>query len=143
MSCNTRKITRQKGTTARAFTFIEAMIALAIVAISLLALIKLHITSIATAQKAEVISQAVLLAEGKIAETIAPGYPALATDSGAVERNGITMNWRTEVTSMPFSTPGNTGIDGLRKVSVDIAWSNGIGRKNLQMSTCVADRKLR
>jgi type II secretion system protein I len=143
MSCKTQKITRHKAATAGAFTFIEVMIALAIVAISLLALIKLHITSITTAQKAEAISQAVLLAEGKIAETIAPGYPALATDSGVAERNGITMNWRTEVTSMPFSTPGNTGIDGLRIVSVDIAWPSGIGRRNLKMSTCVADRKLR
>ena len=126
----------------RAFTFVEVVIALAIVSISLLTLLRLHIISISMVDKAQVTTQAVLLANEKIAETVAAGYPKEGTDSGTTEKNGLTLNWQTEVRDLRLGQLDKVNITGLRKILVDITWKQGVGRKQLQTSTYVADRKL-
>jgi len=126
----------------RAFTFVEVVTALAIVSISLLALIRLHIISISMADAAEITSQAIFLADEKIAETLALGYPEEGTNSGTVEKNALCLNWQTEVTDLRLPQLDGADITGLRKISVDVSWKQGVSRKHLQMSTYVADRKL-
>jgi len=126
----------------RAFTFVEVVVALAIVSISLLTLLRLHIISISMVDKAQITTQAVLLANEKIAETVAAGYPETGTNSGSMEKNGLTLNWQTEVTDLRLPQLDKVNIDGLRKILVDITWKQGLSRKQLQMSTYVADRKL-
>ena len=137
------------------FTFVEVIVALAIVSISLLGLIRLHLISINMAEAAEVKSQAVLLAEEKIAETLALGYPEKGTKSGTVEKNALCMRWRTEVTDLQSPRWLQANITGLRRVCVNVGWELGAGYKpgrspgqdqtrlrRVQMSTYVADRKL-
>jgi prepilin-type N-terminal cleavage/methylation domain-containing protein len=131
-----------RGTRKSAFTFIEVLIALVIVSISLLALIRLHLISIRMTEAAGITSQAVLLANEKISETLAAGFPEEGTDSGSVELNALCLNWRTEVTNIEPYHLGDMDIAGLRRILVDISWEEGIRRKHLQMSTYVADRKL-
>jgi type II secretion system protein I len=126
----------------RAFTFVEVVVALAIVSISLLALLRLHIISISMVDKAQITSQAVLLANEKIAETVAAGYPEEGTNSGTMEKNGLTLNWQTEVTDLRLPQLDKVHITGLRKILVDITWKQGVSRKQLQTSTYIADRKL-
>ena len=126
----------------RAFTFVEVIIALAIVSISLLTLLRLHIISISMVDKAQITTQAVLLANEKIAEMVAAGYPETGTNSGSTEKNGLTLSWQTEVTDLRLPQLDKVNIEGLRKVIVDITWKQGLSRKQLQMSTYVADRKL-
>lgn len=126
----------------RAFTFVEVVVALAIVSISLLALLRLHIISISMVDKAQITTQAVLLANEKIAETVAAGYPEEGTNSGTMEQNGLTLNWQTEVTDLRLPQLDKMHITGLRKILVDITWKQGVSRKQLQTSTYVADRKL-
>ena len=124
------------------FTFIEVIVALTIVAISLLGLIRLHLISIRMVEAAEITSQAVLLAEEKIAEILALGYPKEGTMSGTVERNALSIHWRTEVADLQSRHLTEAKIIGLRKISVDVGWKQGTAYKNLQMSTYVADRRL-
>jgi type II secretion system protein I len=131
-----------QGMRTKAFTFIEVIVALTIVSISLLALLRLHIISISMVEKAQITSQAIFLANAKIAETLAAGYPNEGANSGTVERNGLTLNWQTEVTDLQLPQLQEADITGLRRVLVDVGWKQGIGRKHLQMSTYVADRKL-
>ena len=126
----------------RAFTFVEVVVALAIVSISLLALLRLHLISITMVDKAHITSQAVLLANEKIAEMVAAGYPKEGTNSGTMEKNGLTLNWQTEVTNLRLPQLEKVRITGLRKILVDITWKQGRSRKQLQTSTYVADRKL-
>ena len=126
----------------RAFTFVEVVVALAIVSISLLALLRLHLISVTMVDKAQITSQAVLLANEKIAETVAAGYPKEGTNSGTMEQNGLTLNWQTEVTDLRLPQLDKVHITGLRKILVDITWKQGVSRKQLQTSTYVADRKL-
>lgn len=124
-----------------AFTFIEVIIALAIASISVLALLRLHIGSIAMADSAEMNTQAVLLAEQKIAETLALDYPEVGTNAGSVENNGLTLKWQTEVTDLTVPELHDADVNRLRKVSVDVTLQ-ALGRKHLQMSTYIADKKL-
>jgi len=126
----------------QAFTFVEVIVALAIVSISLLGLIRLHLISIRMAEAAEVTSQAVLLAEEKIAETLALGYPKEGAKSGTVQKNALCLRWRTEVTDLQSRHLAESNITGLRRICVDVGWKQGAGYKNLQMSTYVADRRL-
>lgn len=126
----------------RAFTFVEVVVALSIVSISLLALLRLHIISISMVDKAQITSQAILLANEKIAETVAAGYPKEGTNSGTTEKNGLALNWQTEVKDLRLPQLDKVYITGLRKILVDISWKQGVSRKQLQMSTYVADRKL-
>ena len=91
---------------------------------------------------AQITTQAVLLANEKIAETVAIGYPETGTNSGSMEKNGLTLNWQTEVTDLRLPQLDKVNIEGLRKILVDITWKQGLSRKQLQMSTYVADRKL-
>ncbi len=79
------------------FTFVEVVVALAIVSISLLALIKLHLVSIRLAETARITSNAVFLADQKIAETLALGYPKEGANCGTVEENAVCLHWQTEV----------------------------------------------
>ncbi len=126
----------------RAFTFIEVIVSLSIVSISLLGLIRLHLISISMAEAAEVTSQAVLLAEEKIAETLALGYPKEGTKSGTVEKNTLCLRWRTEVADLQSPQLTEADITGLRRICVEVDWKQGAGSKSLQMSTYVADRRL-
>lgn len=124
------------------FTFIEVVVALAIVSISLLALIKLHLVSIRLAETARITSNAVFLADQKIAETLALGYPKEGADCGTVENNAVCLHWQTEVTPLQLSQLAQAGVTGLREISVDVSWEHGTGQKHIRMFTYVADRKL-
>ena len=125
-----------------AFTFIEVIIALAIVSISMLALLKLNLISIRMTEAAEVTSQAVFLANEKIEETLALGYPEIGTDAGTVEKDGLSLNWQTEVTDLQLPCLQGVDIAGLRKVLVNVNWKKAVGREHLRMSTYIADTKL-
>jgi len=132
----------QKNLRTKAFTFIEVIVALTIVSISLLALFRLHLISIRMTETAETTSQAVFLAGEKIAEKLALGYPEEETDSGTVEKNGLCLQWQTEVTDLQSPQLDEANITGLRRVLVDVSWKQGTGHKHLQMSTYAADWKL-
>jgi hypothetical protein len=121
----------------------EVVIALAITSISLLALLRLHLVSTVLADTAELTSQAVLLADGKIAEALAEDYPDLGVTRGTVQHGGTSFQWQREVADTYLYHLGNLNIHGLRKISVDIRWKNGLANKYLNISTYVADRILK
>lgn len=127
----------------KAFTFMEAIIALTIVSISLLALIKLHISSIRLVDAADVAVQAVFLADEKISETLATGFPEVGTHSGTVEKDTLRFQWQTQVTDLHSTQLEQVNIKAMRELTVDVSWKQGFNRKHLQMQTCVADAKLK
>ena len=135
--CATIRVTRKS-----AFTFIEVLIALVIVSISLLGLIRLHLISINMTDAAQIKSQAILLANEKIAETLAADYPEEGTNFGTVNKNNLTLSWQTQVTDLQLPQSDGVNIAGLRKILVDVSWKQGSSREQLRMSTYVADRKL-
>lgn len=125
---------------ANGFTFVEALIALAVVSIALLALLRLQLLTIRIADRARVTSQAVFLAEGKIAETLALGYPKPGNNSGTVADNGVALDWQVEVTDLRLPQLSAAAGAGLRKILVDVSWKQRLGRNHLQMTTYVAQK---
>ena len=137
-----RNSLQHRASSPLAFTFVEVVAALAIVSISLLALIKLHLVSIRLADTARITSKAVFLADQKIAETLALDYPKEGANCGTVEENALCLYWQTEVKPLQLPQLAQAGIAGLREISVDVSWEQGAGQKHIRMSTYVANRKL-
>jgi type II secretion system protein I len=128
-------------TRSKAFTFIEVLVALAIASIALLGLLRLHLVSMMTAEAAQAMTQAVFLAQERLAEASAPGYPRQGADSGSVERNGLSFVWQTEITDVGSQATGSLPVRGLRQVRSTVTWQQGANRKSLQMNTYVADTR--
>jgi type II secretory pathway pseudopilin PulG len=125
-----------------AFSLGEVIVALAIVSISLLGLLRLQLLSIAASEKANALTEAMLLAQSKIAETGASGFPALGTSQGSVKANSLVLQWQTRVTQSAL-VPLDQGLSSnLHKVTVNVSWMHGAGKKNVEMVTHVADRTL-
>ncbi len=130
---------------ARAFTLIETVAALAIVSIALLGLLQLHLISIRMADKAQMTTQAVLLAQEKMAEVLSSGFPQPGMRSGVVETDGVRLTWRTEVTdaSMSQRQPLGVRLDNLRRLSVDVTYGDSPRERPIRLTTCVAEKKIR
>jgi type II secretion system protein I len=132
-----------KATTTRpkGFTLIEILVALAVASIALLGLLRLHLLSMSTADAAWAMTQAVFLAQAKLAEASAPDYPRQGADSGVVEANGLSLTWTTEVTDAGSRASGSLPLKGLRQIRSTVTWQDGANRKSVQMDTYVADSK--
>jgi len=128
---------------ARGFTFVEVLAALAVASIALLGLLRLHLISIRMAESAETTARAVLIAQQKIDETLASGFPEPAVSTGRLRDRRVCFRWRTEVSEPRLNGTIEPGFAGLRKVSVDVAWKQGLRRRHLQLSTLVARRTAR
>ena len=129
----------------RAFTLIEVMAALAIVSTALLALLRLHLVSVRTADKAQITTQAVFLAQEKMAEALSVGYPPIGTKTGTAEIDGCSFTWRTKVTEAgpPQQPRSSLRLDHLRRLSVDVTWQTGPGGKRVELTTYAAESKIR
>lgn len=123
-----------------AFTFIEVAAALAIASIALLGLLHLHLLSLRTADAAQTMAQAVLLADEKLAEALCSERPEIGTRTGTVETNGARLAWRTEVTY--FDPLRLHHPNTLRRVHVNVTWRAGARSEGVQMTTCIADRRV-
>jgi len=124
---------------AKGFTFIEVLAALAIASIALLGLLKLHLLSMATADAAQELSQAVFVAQEQLAEASAPDYPRRGTTSGTIERNGLQFIWRTEITDATGHDMRSLALRGLRQIQTTVTWEREGDRKSTQMTTYVAN----
>lgn len=129
-------------TRSRGFTFVEVLIALAVASIGLLGLLRLHLLSTATADAAQATTEAVFVAQAQIAEVLARGFPAQGTTSGAVERNGQTFAWTTEIRDV--ARPGGRDVTarGLREVAATVTWNPSSDPKTVTMTTLVADTRI-
>jgi len=131
---------------ARAFTLIEAVAALAIAATALLALLQLHLISLRTADKAQATTQAVFLAQEKMAEILSAGFPQIGTKAGVVEIDGARLSWRTEVTesrALPVKSKAGTAVPRLRKLSVEVACGDGPREGQVRLTSYMAENKIR
>jgi type II secretion system protein I len=123
------------------FTLIEAVVALAVVSIALLGLLRLHLLSVASADRAQTLTAAVLLARARITEATCAGYPSVGVESGRTDTEGGEMTWRTQVTNV---RPARRSAvrEGLRRIAVEVAWGQGHARKQIEMTTYVAETRI-
>ncbi|VEN72560.1 conserved hypothetical protein [Candidatus Desulfarcum epimagneticum] len=81
----------------KGFTLIETIVAMAVAAIALTAIFKLHLQSLSIAQNASFYSAAPLLAEGKLCEWRLKPLDELTDSSGNFEDDFGGYQWRVEI----------------------------------------------
>jgi general secretion pathway protein I len=110
-----------KGRTRnRAFTLVEVMVALAIIALSLTAVAAKMSRMIDTSNSMRERTYASWIAQNKIAELrLANVLPEVSATSGEVDYANLTWRWRAVVSE--------SGIENLYRVDVEISYASGDG----------------
>ena len=121
------------------FSLIEIITALAILGISLAGLIRLHLASMATADKAESLFQATLLAETKLNKILAEDETRPGTVSGSERRGSAVYQWqaiitREHVAGWPSRTPP-------QQIRLQVSWGQGRSRQQIELNTYGAKRR--
>ena len=120
----------------RGFTLVEVIIAIAFMAVAMVGLLRLQVVSIRTTDHARGLSRAALLADAKMAETLAAGCADAGTVAGTAAGSEAPLDW--QVTVADAHLDELDGIDGPRSVTVRVSWQDGRDRRHVQLVTYVA-----
>jgi general secretion pathway protein I len=148
---NWKRVRRAGHGLPAGFTLLEVLVAVAVVAIALVPLLRLHLLSLDATVRAQDLTTAVLLAQGKLA-TMAPG-PTLQTgeEEGAFEDPELVrFRWHTTVTehvlpplTPPPSTPGQPAAPPadikVWHIAVTVRWADGQSERNYTLDTYAVD----
>jgi general secretion pathway protein I len=116
-------VKRMPPVTAAGFTLIEVLVAIAIVAIALVAFLRLHLLSLDDTIRAQDLTTAVLLAQSKMA-TLGT-FPEAGEDKGTFEGPELERySWTTEVTEHTLDIGGSQPIE-LQRLQVTVHWLDG------------------
>lgn len=127
---------------ARAFSLIEVMIALLVVAIAMVGLLRLQVVSIRVTDRAAQLSRATLLADAKMAEALAQDKTETGSAEGRVDEEGRKpLRWRVTVSAASPKGLEDAGVKDLRQVSVVVTWEDGAAEKRVQLVTFKGDRQ--
>ncbi|MHB8428677.1 MAG: type II secretion system minor pseudopilin GspI [Acidiferrobacterales bacterium] len=98
---------------ARGFTLLEVLVALAVLAIALVAVMRVTIQSVETSISLRNHLEAQWVAENRLTEHQLRGdWPSTDTTSGTTEFNGRKWYWREEVAATP--------IPGFRRIRIEV-----------------------
>jgi general secretion pathway protein I len=111
------------------FTLLEVMIALAIIAGSLVVILHSHFLSVNLANRATGESLASLLAKEKMEEITREGFPEKAIEEGVFEEHPH-FRWRQMVEQAKFF---EKDIEELRRITVVISWFDGRNEQELSV----------
>jgi len=121
---NRRRVNHRYTGTAAGFTLLEVLVAVAIVATALVAFMGLHARSLDATIRAQDLTTAVLLAQGKMATM--GEFPDTGEEQGKFEGPELErFQWATAVTEHTLE-----GVDGgkavtVRRVEVAVYWADG------------------
>ena len=104
------------------FTLLEVMVALAVVAIALVPLLRLHLLSLDATLRAQDLSTAVLLAQEKMATM--PPFPEAGEEQGTFEGPDFDrFRWQTAVTEDEVILAAQP--IAIRHLAVTVLWTDG------------------
>jgi general secretion pathway protein I len=103
------------------FTLLEVMIALAIIAITLVTLLASQSQSLSLASEAKLNTMAALLAQSKMAEIEAENPEDLASDSGDFGEDFPNYHWNLTVSNPGFSG-AEQALEYLKQIDLVISW---------------------
>lgn len=123
----------------RGFSLIEIIAALAIMGIALAGLLRLHLISVAAADKAVGLVQATLLAEAKLNEFMGSSEESSQPLSGSEQVGSALYQWNAvlgeeQVAGWPMRKP-------LHRVDIRVSWGQGRSRQQVELSTFKTLRK--
>ena len=97
------------------FTFLEVMIAVAVIAISFVTLIGSQSQSVAIGTDARQRLMASFLAQQKLAELEAAGFDEIYSSEGDFDEDFPSFHWKTEISSVSGDELGIEGADDMLK----------------------------
>ena len=110
--------------TTAGFTLLEIMVALAIVAIALVPLLRLHLLSLDATIRSQDLTTAILLAQGQLAAMGA--FPEEGEDTGTFEEPDLEkFRWHTAVKEHTFSSEDGDKEVEVRHITVTVLWTDG------------------
>lgn len=105
------------------FTLLEVMVALAIMAIVLVSVYKMHAQSLAMNTAARFYTQAPLLAQRKLAELETSATPDLAEGAGDFGADFPGYTWKVATEPLAVESLGTIGTD-LKKIDITVSLGN-------------------
>jgi general secretion pathway protein I len=121
---NSRRVKRQTQTAAAGFTLLEVLVAVAIVAIALIAFMGLHLSSLDATIRAQDLTTAVLLAQGKMATM--GEFPETGEEQGKFEGPELErFQWSTAVTEHTLDALAGGQTVKVRRLEVTVYWIDG------------------
>lgn len=131
---NRRQGKRWRPQPAGGFTLLEIVVAVAIVAVVLVALIGLQLRSLDATIRAQDLTTAVLLAQGKLASL--GTFPEPGEDKGTFEGPELDrFHWTTTVVEHKFEAlAGNQAVE-VRQLGVTVSWKDGQQERHYTLET--------
>jgi general secretion pathway protein I len=122
---NSRRVKHQARTAAPGFTLLEVLVAVAIVAIALVTFMGLHLRSLDATIRAQDLTTAVLLAQGKMATM--GEFPDTGEEQGKFEGPDLErFQWATAVTEHTLGALADGGQTvTVRRMEVTVSWADG------------------
>jgi len=118
------------------FSYVEVLIALAIVGICLVSLLGLHITQIRAAGYTTRTRRAWMLADEKLSEKLTTTNLTPGSNSGTERINNITYNWQTTIARPSLKQLSSDYLENLWEIKVTVTWgSDRFG--NIELLTLV------
>jgi prepilin-type N-terminal cleavage/methylation domain-containing protein len=120
----------------QAFTLIEVLATLLLMAIVLPAVMEGVSIALASASTAHQRTEAAAVAQSQLALLLATGQWSGGVLAGAVTSNGTTYNWQAAVAAWPLDT---TTV-GLMQVDMVVSWFGRSGQQSITLTTLTYDR---
>jgi general secretion pathway protein I len=121
---NRRRVEPQAHTRTAGFTLLEVLVAVAIVAIALVTFLGLHLRSLDATIRAQDLTTAVLLAQGKMATM--GEFPDTGQEQGKFEGPELErFQWATAVTEHTLDALDGGQIVTVRRLEVTVSWADG------------------
>ena len=121
---NSRRVKGQAQTAAPGFTLLEVLVAVAIVAIALVAFMGLHLSSLDATIRAQDLTTAVLLAQGKMATM--GEFPETGEEQGKFEGPELErFKWSTAVAEHTLDALAGVQRVTVRRLEVTVHWVDG------------------
>jgi general secretion pathway protein I len=115
---------RQQG-----FTLLEVMVALAILAITLVIIFSQQATSINWGNEARIITKATFMAQERMTGVLVQDRLPIGDEEGEVQEAIPPLKWKTMVEE--------SATEGMNKVTVLVLWKEGDRERDLRMVTYV------
>jgi general secretion pathway protein I len=122
---------------AAGFTLLEVMVAVAIVAIALVPLLRLHLLSLDATMRAQGLTTATLLAQEHMA--MLPPFPEPGEEKGGFEDPKLVgFHWQTMVTEDEVILGTSAQLVKLRHIVVTVVWVEGQREHHYTLETYAA-----
>jgi prepilin-type N-terminal cleavage/methylation domain-containing protein len=125
-----------------AFTLVEVLLALAVLAIGGVMLLELQLSSMRAEDRAARQSQAVLFANQKMAEALASASIAPGSRQGASDEDtpGGPLSWTVTVADLSNAQIQGASTTGLSSVTVDVTWPEGDVERKVELINYFAEK---